>query len=59
MRALRPSVIFRKVTNGFRSAWGAEAYADIRSIVATGQLHGRSSFAAIRQALAAGDATAA
>ena len=30
-RALRPSVIFRKVTNGFRSGWGAEVYADIRS----------------------------
>ena len=27
-RALRPSVIFRKVTNGFRSGWGAKAYAD-------------------------------
>ena len=36
------SVIFRRVTNGFRSVWGAESYADIRSIVATGQLHGRS-----------------
>ena len=48
-RALRPSVIFRKVTNGFRSAWGAEVYADIRSIVATGQLNGRSALAAICQ----------
>ena len=53
-RALRPSVIFRKVTNGFRSAWGAEVYADIRSIVATGQLNGRSALTAIRQALHAG-----
>jgi Transposase IS66 family len=26
-RALRPSVIFRKVTNGFRSEWGAKTYA--------------------------------
>ena len=24
-RALRPSVIFRKVTNGFRSEWGAQS----------------------------------
>ena len=48
-RALRPSVIFRKVTNGFRSAWRAEVYADIRSIVATGQLNGRSALAAICQ----------
>jgi hypothetical protein len=28
-RALRPSVIFRRVTNGFRSDWGAKVYADI------------------------------
>ena len=26
-RHLRPSVIFRKVTNGFRCEWGAETYA--------------------------------
>lgn len=58
-RALRPSVIFRKVTNGFRSAWGAEAYADISSIVATGRLNGRNPLDAIRNALAAGPAPAA
>jgi transposase len=50
-RSLRPSVIFRKVTNGFRSDWGAKVYADICSIVATGRLHGRSALAAIRDAL--------
>jgi transposase len=50
-RALRPSVIFRKVTNGFRSDWGAKVYADLCSIVATGRLHGRSPFAAIGAAL--------
>jgi transposase len=32
-RALRPSVIFRKVTNGFRSEWGAKVYAALCSIV--------------------------
>src|SRR5437763_5474121 len=37
-RALRPSVIFRKVTNEFRSEWGAKVYADLCSIVATGRL---------------------
>ena len=52
-RALRPSVIFRKVTNGFRSGWGAKVYADICSIVATGRLAGRSALSAIRAALAA------
>jgi transposase len=50
-RALRPSVIFRKVTNGFRSDWGAKVYADLCSIVATGRLSGRSPLAAIRTAL--------
>jgi transposase len=49
---LRPSVIFRKVTNGFRSAWGAKVYADVRSIVATGRRAGRSALAALREALA-------
>ncbi len=51
-RGLRPSVIFRKVTNGFRSTWGAKVYADLCSIVATGRLAGRSPLAAIRDALA-------
>jgi len=51
-RALRPSVIFRKVTNGFRSQWGAKVYADLCSIFATGRLAGRSALATIRDALA-------
>jgi transposase len=50
-RTLRPSVIFRKVTNCFRSEWGAKVYADICSIVSTGRLHGRSPLASIRAAL--------
>jgi transposase len=51
-RALRPSVIFRRVTNGFRSLWGAKLYADLRSIVETGRRNGRSALTAIRAALA-------
>lgn len=51
-RGLRPSVIFRKVTNCFRSSWGAKVYADLCSIVATGRLVGRSPLASIRAALA-------
>ena len=39
-RRLRPSVIFRKVTNGFRSAWGATAYAAICSVIETGTMRG-------------------
>jgi transposase len=50
-RTLRPSVIFRRVTNGFRSDWGAKAYADFCSIAATARLNGRSILAAIRAAL--------
>ena len=34
-RHLRPSVIFRKVTNGVRCEWGAETYAAFRSVVST------------------------
>jgi transposase len=51
-RALRPSVIFRKVTNGLRSLWGAEVHAAIRSVVGTGRLNGPSAYQAISRALA-------
>jgi transposase len=43
-RALRPSVIHRKVTNGFRSQWGAHAYAALATIIETAKLHGRNVF---------------
>jgi hypothetical protein len=46
-------VIFRRVTNGFRSEWGAKVYADLCSIVATARLAGNSALAAIRDAQAA------
>ena len=51
-RALRPSVIFRKVTGGFRSKSGARTYADALSVIATGRLHGRSALHALSDALA-------
>ena len=51
-RALRPSVIFRKVTNGFRGQWGAKVYAAAVSIIATGRLYGRSALNALQAALA-------
>ena len=51
-RALRPSVIFRKVTNGFRSEWGAKTYAALCSIVETGRRNSRNALTAIRDALA-------
>jgi transposase len=52
-RALRMSVIFRKVTNGFRSHWGAKVYADVCSIVGTARMAGQTALAAIRAVLAA------
>ena len=58
-RRLRPSVIFRKVTNGFRSAWGAAGYAAVCSVIETGMLRGLSAFAAIRTCLAGGSVLAA
>ena len=52
-RALRPGVIFRKVTNGFRCEWGAEAYAAFRSVVSTAKLNGASVFDTIQFVLSA------
>jgi transposase len=46
-RALRPSVIHRKVTNGFRSEWGAHAYAALATIIETAKLRGHSVFDAL------------
>lgn len=43
-RALRPSVVHRKVTGGFRSQWGAEAYAALASVLDTAKLRGQSIF---------------
>ena len=45
------SVIFRKVTNGFRCEWGAETYAAIRSVVSTAKANHTAVFRAIRAAL--------
>lgn len=52
-RALRPSVIFRKVTNGFRSEWGADTYAAFRSVVSTAKASSHSVLNDLRKALAA------
>jgi transposase len=52
-RHLRPSVIFRKVTNGFRCEWGAETYAAFRSIVSTAKVNGASVLATVRFVISA------
>lgn len=51
-RDLRPSVIFRKVTNGFRSEWGAHFYAAVRSVIDTARRHHCDPFDAVRRTLA-------
>jgi transposase len=47
-REIRPSVVFRKVTNGFRSDWGAQIHAGYRSVTGTARLQGQPAFAAMR-----------
>lgn len=47
-RALRPSVIHRKVIGCFRSGWGARAYAALASVIDTAELDGVHPFDAIQ-----------
>jgi len=51
-RALRPCVTFRKLTNGFRTEWGARLYADIRSVIETARRRAIGALQAIRFTLA-------
>jgi transposase len=41
-RALRPSVIQRKITNGYRAKWAADAEANLRTTVDTARLAGKT-----------------
>jgi len=50
-RALRPSVIHRKVIGCFRSSWGAHAYAALASVIDTAELSGVQAFDAIQSLL--------
>ena len=51
-RSLRPCATYRKITNGFRSQWGAKQYADIRTIIETGRRQSIGAFQAIQTVLA-------
>jgi transposase len=51
-REIRPSVVFRKVTGGFRSDWGAQIHAGYRSVTGTARLHGQTALNSIGQLLA-------
>ena len=50
-QAIRMSVIFRRVTNGFRSPWGRDLFAAVRSVVNTGKRQGLTAYQSIQQAL--------
>ncbi len=50
-QALRPCVTFRKVTNCFRSQWGADLYADIRSVIETARRRAVGALEAIQLTL--------
>jgi len=43
-RALRPSVVHRKVMGSFRSEWGAQAYAALTTVLNTAKRNGESAF---------------
>ena len=51
-RARRPCAVYRKITNSFRSEWGARLYADIRSVVETARRRSLRAIDAIRLTLA-------
>lgn len=53
-RDLRPAVVQRKVTNGYRAMWAAEGEADIRTVVDTARLtSGTSPFSTILKTVSA------
>ena len=48
---LRPTATYRKVTGGFRSGWGADLFAGVRSVVGTAARAGIDAYAATRDTL--------
>jgi transposase len=50
-QAIRMRTGFRNVTNGFRSDWGRDLFAAVRSVVNAGKRQGLSAFKAIQKAL--------
>jgi transposase len=50
-RELRPTATYRRVTGGFRSNWGADLFAAVRSVVGTAARHGADAYQAIRAIL--------
>ncbi len=50
-RELRPTATYRKVTGGFRSDWGADLFAAVRSVIGTAARRGIDAYQAIRETL--------
>ena len=50
-RELRPTATYRKVTGGFRSDWGADLFAAVRSVIGTAARRGIDAYQAIRDTL--------
>ena len=50
-RELRPTATYRKVTGGFRSDWGADLFAAVRSVIGTAARRGIDAYAAILNTL--------
>jgi len=48
-RELRPTATYRKVTGGFRSDWGADLFASVRSVIGTAARRGVGAYQAIQQ----------
>ena len=50
-QALRPSVVHRKVTGGFRSEWGADAHATVATVLDTARKRGEDLLTTLHAAL--------
>ena len=50
-RELRPTATYRKVTGGFRSDWGANLFAAVRSVIGTATRRSIDAYQAIRDTL--------
>jgi transposase len=50
-RELRPTATYRKVTGGFRSNWGADLFAAVRSVIGTAGRRGVDAYQAITATL--------
>ena len=50
-RDLRPMALYRKLSGGFRSTWGADLCANVKSVIGTAQRHGIDAFHALQTVL--------